>query len=91
MQNFYAVKCIRYICTKGPPLAARGAFEGASEFLSCYKIRGKSPEKPKGVFLVGSRRSGGKLKSLRASNCKPAQRLQFEEEEPDSEDKSLRD
>ena len=55
-----------------PPLAARGAFEGTSEFLSCYKIRGKSPEKPKGVFLVGSRRSGGKSKSLRARFLLPA-------------------
>ena len=48
MQNFYAVKCIRYICTKGPPWQQGVAFEGASEFLSCYKLRGKSPEKPKG-------------------------------------------
>ena len=29
--------------------------------LSCLSHRGKSPEKPKGVFLVGSRESGGEI------------------------------
>ena len=58
-----------------------------SELLQVTREKSRKTE---GVFLVGSRRSGGKSKSLRASNCKPAKRLQFEEEESDSEDKRLR-
>ena len=47
-------------------------------------------KKTEAVFLVGSRRSGGKSKSLRAPNRKPAQRLRFGKEEMSTEDKRRR-
>ena len=55
----------------------------------CQSARERS-KKTASVFLVGSRRSGGKSKSLRAPNRKPAQRLRFGKEEVSTEDKRRR-
>ena len=73
------------------PLEPKGSLCGCVGNFKLYQIPREKSRKTEGVFLVGSRRCGGKSKALRASNCKPAQRLQFEEEEPDSEDKRLRE
>ena len=67
------------------------AYKYSARRFELFQISRERSKKTEAVFLVGSRRAGGKSKSLRASNCKPAKRLQFEEEEPDSEDKRLRE
>ena len=58
--------------------------------LSFCQLARERSKKTEGVFLVGSRRSGGKSKSLRAPNRKPAQRLRFGKEEMSTEDKRRR-
>ena len=64
----------------------------SAEFQRCSCCRGKDPRKPKRFsWSVQGGSGGGKSKSPRASNCKPAQRLQFEEGEADSKDKRLRE
>ena len=70
-------------CAQGEPWGVRN--------FGLFQISRERSKKTEAVFLVGSRRPGGKSKSPRASNCKPAKRLQFEEEESDSEDKRLRE
>ena len=49
----------------------RGAF-GASEFLSCFRFRGKDPRKPKRFSWSVQGGSGGKSKSPRARFLLPA-------------------
>ena len=59
-------------------------------FAHIYQISRERSKKTEGVFLVGSRESEGKSKSLRAPNRKPAQRLRFGKEEMSTEDKRRR-
>ena len=51
-------------CAQGEPLDIRG--------FGLYQISREKSRKTEGVFLVGSRRSGGKSKSLRARFLLPA-------------------
>ena len=59
-------------------------------FAHIYQISRERSKKTEGVFLVCSRESEGKSKSLRDPNCKPAQRLRFGKEEMSTEDKRRR-
>ena len=81
---------LRFAQTPLPKGEARGGYM-ERKFLAqiCQSARERS-KKTEAVFLVGSRRSGGKSKSLRAPNRKPAQRLRFGKEEMSTEDKRRR-
>ena len=63
---------------------------GKTFFAHIYQISRERSKKTEAVFLVGSRESERKSKSLRAPNRKPAQRLRFGKEEMSTEDKRRR-
>ena len=54
------------------PLEPKGSLFGCVGNFKLYQITREKSRKTEGVFLVGSRRSGGKSKSLRARFLLPA-------------------